>query len=135
MKHLRRTLQFFFLVANLIGFFIILAYIGAFENYVANEVAGKYILYVPNAFLTVIVALITAFIAPDSRLAFFAFLIPILPFIGCLIRGKSRWIYRILVYPALVLSLFISFIDKDIGTGPLISAMYLGIGILIDALP
>ena len=135
MNHLRRALQFIFVIANLVGLLIILAYIGAFENYVATDVVDEYILYVPNAFLTVMVVIIAAFTLSDSRIAFFAFLIPILPIIGCLIKGKSRWLYRILVYPVLILSLLASFIENDAGIGTLISATYLGLGVLIDILP
>ena len=134
MKYLRYALQFIFIIAHLIGLLVILVYVGAFENYVAQEAVDEYILYVPNAFLTVMVTLIAVFLAPDSRLALFAFLIPMLPIVGCLIRGRSRWIYRILVYPILLLSMLTSFMDKGTSTRILISATYLGIGIVIDAL-
>ena len=135
MKSIRRVLQFTFIITNLIGLFLILSYTGAFEDYVSVDLVEQYVMYVPYTFLTVAIALIVAFTAPDSRIALIAFLIPILPTIGALLKSKSKWAYRILVYPIIALSALISFIEIDANTGLAVSIIYLIVAVLIDALP
>ena len=65
-------------------------------------------------------------------------LLPAIALIGCFLKNKSVWAYRILVYPILVLS-FIAGIAPAFKGGEVLifimTAIYLAIAILNDALP
>ena len=66
-------------------------------------------------------------------------LLPTIALIGCFLKNKSVWAYRILVYPILTLSLFASVLPLFRGVEEVLifimAAVYLAIAILNDALP
>ena len=71
-------------------------------------------------------------------IAAISLLLPAIALIGCLVKNKSVWLYRILVYPILVLS-FLAGIAPAFKAGEVLifimAAIYLAIAILNDALP
>ena len=71
-------------------------------------------------------------------IAAISLLLPAIALIGCLVKNKSVWVYRILVYPILALSLLAGIAPAFKGGEVLIfimAAIYLAIAVLNDALP
>ena len=66
-------------------------------------------------------------------------LLPAIALVGCLLKNKLVWAYRILVYPILTLSLLASILTVFRGGEEVLifimAAIYLAIAVLNDALP
>ena len=133
MKGLRRLLQLLFLLANVWCFYITLKYFGAFGD-ISSEVES-YITYAPTSFITVLGALIISLTTSASGIALSSLLIPLMPIVGCLLRSKARWMYRILVYPVLIFSIFLNFSMVGNYISILVCLGYFATAVTIDALP
>ena len=134
MKALRYTLQIVFVIACLASLALTLANAGAFEEYVTPSEVEEYLVYTPTAYLTTIAALLMAFILPTSSLALLSLAIPLIPAIGCLFKGKSKFLYRVLIYPMLIFSIIIARVLAG-GAGFISAGAYITVAVAIDALP
>ncbi len=122
------------MLAHLFTIFVLLASFGFFEPFImSSQVEGLYS-YAPTLSFTMIMVVLGAFSA-HSWLGFAALAIPVLSLIGCLLRGKTRWGYRILVYPALYMTMNMLFSLSNITIPGIISVAYLAIALIVDLLP
>ena len=134
MKALRYTLQAVFIIACLASLVLSLSYAGAFEEYVTPNEVQYLLVYAPTAFTTTVIALLLTFILPISSLALVSFVIPLISAIGCLLKGKSKFLYRVLTYPVLVISLLLAGVFVG-GAGLVSAGAYIIVAVAIDALP
>ena len=135
MKTVRHVLQLLFILIGLISVAVSLGYAGAFEDYINPVDVQYYAATVPMSFFVIMITVLLVFMLPSSKIAVFAFLIPIIPIIGCLIRGKTKWGYRLLVYPILILSVVTAALQKDADASITASIVYLALAAVIDILP
>lgn len=136
MKAIRVLLQFVLIVAFLVA---IAALVGFATCKPSEELLNLWNLLIPhspNGILSLVITIYTALLGAHlgfSLLAFLAIFSQVLSIIGILLRGRSRWAYRILVYPMLLISAIamVAFLS----TASIAAIAYLVIAIAIDALP
>lgn len=134
MKALRYILQAMLTLAFVGTLLVLLASMGFLEPFITSADVGFLYSYVPSLSYTMILVVLGAFSA-YPWLSFAAMTIPALSLIGCLIRGKTRWGYRILVYPALYLSMNMLFSFSNITIPGILAVAYLAVALIVDLLP
>ena len=141
MKVIRVLLQIVLVASFLfVGVFFAIMFSGVVTESPSDELAEILeilIYHTPNGVLSLLLTVIGLYF--DTALEFLAWIsvtalfLHILPSIGVLLRGKSRWAYRVLVYPTILLSVLTSLMYFP--TGLIAAIAYLVIAIAIDALP
>ncbi len=134
MKKLRCILQAFLVLAHIFTLFVLAASMGLFEPMIMSGQVESLYSYAPTLSFTMIMMVLGAF-SSYPFLGFAALAIPVLSLIGCLIRGKTRWGYRILVYPALYLTMNMLFNMSNPTIPGILAVAYLAIAVIVDLLP
>jgi len=134
MKVLRYILQAMLTLAFAGTVLVILASMGVLEPFITSADVGFLYPYVPSLSYTMILVVLGAFSA-YPWLSFVAMSIPAFALIGCLLRSKTRWGYRILVYPILYLSMNMAFSLSNITFSGVLALVYLAVAIIVDLLP
>ena len=134
MKFLRYILQALLALAHLCTILVLLASMGYLEPLISSSQVEFLYSYAPTLSYTMVLVVLGAF-SVYPWLAFAAMSIPVLSFIGCLIRGKTRWGYRILVYPALYLSMNMLFSIANPTIPGILAVVYLAVAVIVDLLP
>ncbi|MBP3401677.1 MAG: hypothetical protein J6K85_01315 [Clostridia bacterium] len=134
MKKIRIILQTFLVLAHLCTVLVLLASMGYLEPLVSSSQVEFLYSYAPSLTYTMMLVVLGAF-SKYPWLAFAAMSIPAFSLIGCLLRGKTRWGYRILVYPALYLSMDMLFSFSNITVPGVLAVAYFAIALIVDLLP
>lgn len=134
MKILRCILQAFLVLAHLCTVLVLLASMGYLEPFITSSQVEFLYSYAPTLTYTMVMVVLGAF-SVYPWLAFVAMSIPVISLIGCLIRGKTRWGYRILVYPALYLSMNMLFSISNPTLPGILALVYLAVAVIVDLLP
>lgn len=134
MKALRHILQTMLTLAFAGTVLVLLASMGFLEPFIISSDVGFLYSYVPSLSYTMILVVLGAF-SSYPWLSFVAMAIPAFALIGCLLRSKTRWGYRILVYPILYLSMNMAFSLSNITLPGILAVVYLAVAIIVDLLP
>ena len=131
----RKILQAILALSFLFTIFILLASMGMLSPLVESSQVEDLYPYAPTMSFTMLMVVLGAFSA-HSWLAFVAMGIPALGFIGTIFRSINKWIYRVLVFVPLYITLAnYTAITFPPTTSFLITAGYLVLAFVVDLLP
>ena len=135
MKVIRVLLQIVLIVAFLVAIAALVGFATCKPGEELHNLWDLLIPHSPNGILSLVITIYTALLGAHlgfSLLGFLAIFSQVLSIIGILLRGRSRWAYRILVYPMLLISAIamVGFLS----TASIAAIAYLVIAIAIDAL-
>ena len=138
MKVIRVLLQFVLIVAFLVAIAALVGFATCKPSEELHDLWDLLIPHSPNGILSLVITIYTALLGAYlgfSPLVFLAIFSQVLSIIGILLRGRSRWAYRILVYPMLLISAIAIAMVGPLSTASIAAIAYLVIAIAIDALP
>ena len=130
MKAIRILLQSVLILASLFGIAVVVLLMLNVDSIGGFEIENIFY-FTPNAVWILLFLVLGAF--ADSMFFIVPILISFSFVIGVALRGRSRWAYRILVYPTLLLSAVSMFSEFTLYFA--VAALYLVIAIIVDILP
>ena len=135
MSIVRKILQVILALSFAFTVFILLASMGMLSPLVESSAVENLYPYAPTMSFTMLMVVLGAF-SGYPWLAFAAMAIPALGFLGTIFRSINKWVYRVLVF----IPLYITLANYTAITFPptpslLISAGYLLLAFLVDLLP
>ena len=136
MKVIRGLLQIVLIVAFLVAIAALVGFAACKPSEELLDLWNLLIPHSPNGIISLVITIYTSLLGARLGfilLGFLGIFSQVLSITGILLRGRSRWAYRILVYPMLLLSAIA--MVESLSTASIAAIAYLVIAIAIDALP